>query len=57
MFMCQAARRRAIGELIFFSGTNDLKRCREIAKAWHINVSRFHAAMHARGATITGISW
>ena len=57
VFMCQAARRRAIGELIFFSGTNDLKRCREIAKAWHINVSRFHAAMHARGATINGISW
>ena len=43
MFMCQAARRRAIGELIFFSGTNDLKRCREIAKAWHINVRQFHA--------------
>lgn len=34
----QAARRRAVAELIFFAGTNDLKRCRQIAKTWNIPV-------------------
>lgn len=32
----QAARRRAIGELIFFAGVNDLRRCRQIASTWNI---------------------
>lgn len=35
----QAAKRRAIGELIFFAGTNDLRRCKQIAKTWKINVA------------------
>eukprot|EP00798_Chlamydomonas_sp_ICE-L_P014011 gene14011-19947_t len=34
----QAAKRRAIGELIFFSGTNDLRRCKQIASVWSIDV-------------------
>jgi len=34
----QAARRRAIGELIFFAGTNDLRRCKQIASVWNIKV-------------------
>lgn len=34
----QAAKRRAIGELIFFAGTNDLQRCKSIAMAWGIDV-------------------
>mmetsp|Transcript_33425 Transcript_33425/g.73919 ORF Transcript_33425/g.73919 Transcript_33425/m.73919 type:complete len:522 (-) Transcript_33425:758-2323(-) len=32
----QAARRRAIGELIFFAGVNDLRRCKQIASVWNI---------------------
>eukprot|EP00200_Dunaliella_tertiolecta_P005622 CAMPEP_0202350340 /NCGR_PEP_ID=MMETSP1126-20121109/7453_1 /ASSEMBLY_ACC=CAM_ASM_000457 /TAXON_ID=3047 /ORGANISM="Dunaliella tertiolecta, Strain CCMP1320" /LENGTH=516 /DNA_ID=CAMNT_0048942295 /DNA_START=80 /DNA_END=1630 /DNA_ORIENTATION=+ len=35
----QAARRRAIGELIFFAGVNDLARCRQLASVWGIQVS------------------
>lgn len=35
----QAARRRAIGELIFFAGVNDLRRCRQIAQTWNIKVT------------------
>ncbi|MEW5309905.1 MAG: hypothetical protein WDW38_001748 [Sanguina aurantia] len=34
----QAARRRAIAELIFFAGTNDLRRCKQIATTWNIKV-------------------
>lgn len=32
----QAARRRAVGELIFFAGVNDLRRCKQIANTWNI---------------------
>jgi len=36
----QAAKRRAIAELIFFAGVNDLNRCKQMCKTWNINVSR-----------------
>lgn len=39
----QAARRRAIGELIFFAGTNDLRRCKQIASVWNIKVGLWSA--------------
>ncbi|GFH16870.1 uncharacterized protein HaLaN_13382 [Haematococcus lacustris] len=32
----QAARRRAIAELIFFAGVNDLRRCKQIVSVWNI---------------------
>ncbi|PNW85018.1 hypothetical protein CHLRE_03g168150v5 [Chlamydomonas reinhardtii] len=35
----QAARRRAIAELIFFAGVNDLRRCRQIAVTWNVKVN------------------
>jgi len=35
----QAAQRRAIAELIFFAGVNDLRRCRQIAATWNIDVT------------------
>jgi len=35
----QAARRRAIAELIFFAGVNDLRRCRQMAATWNIDVT------------------
>jgi hypothetical protein len=35
----QAAKRRAIAELIFFAGTNDLRRCKQLAATWSINVT------------------
>jgi hypothetical protein len=41
----QAARRRAIGELIFFAGTNDLRRCKQIAGVWSIKVRWEHHQM------------
>ena len=34
----QAARRRAIGELIFFAGVNDKHRCKRIVDAWRIKL-------------------
>ncbi|KAJ9508672.1 hypothetical protein QJQ45_027961 [Haematococcus lacustris] len=34
----QAARRRAIAELIFFAGVNDLRRCKQIVSVWNIKV-------------------
>lgn len=34
----QAAKRTAIGELIFFAGTNDLRRCKQIASSFSIDV-------------------
>jgi L-alanine-DL-glutamate epimerase-like enolase superfamily enzyme len=34
----QAARRKAITELIFFAGINDARRCSEMAALWGINV-------------------
>lgn len=36
--MLQAALRRAIGELIFFAGVNDLERCQRIVSAWGIKL-------------------
>uniref|UniRef100_A0A7S0UV82 Protein kinase domain-containing protein n=1 Tax=Polytomella parva TaxID=51329 RepID=A0A7S0UV82_9CHLO len=33
-----AARRRAIAELIFFAGANDLRRCKKISSTWNIKV-------------------
>eukprot|EP00877_Chromochloris_zofingiensis_P012895 jgi/Chrzof1/785/Cz01g28220.t1 len=35
----QAAKRRAIAELIFFAGTNDARRCKQIASTWSIDVT------------------
>jgi len=35
----QAAKRRAIAELIFFAGTNDQRRCKQLAATWNIDVS------------------
>jgi hypothetical protein len=35
----QAAKRRAVAELIFFAGTNDAWRCKQLAGTWNINVS------------------
>lgn len=35
----QAAKRRAIGELIFFAGVNDLRRCKQIVSTWNIKVN------------------
>ncbi|GIL72919.1 hypothetical protein Vretimale_4568 [Volvox reticuliferus] len=34
----QAAKRRAIAELIFFAGVNDLRRCKQIAMTWNVKV-------------------
>jgi hypothetical protein len=36
----QAAKRRAVAELIFFAGTNDVWRCKQLAGTWNINVSK-----------------
>ncbi|WIA29235.1 hypothetical protein OEZ86_011743 [Tetradesmus obliquus] len=35
----QAAKRRAVAELIFFAGTNDVWRCKQLAGTWNINVA------------------
>lgn len=35
----QAALRRAVGELIFFAGVNDLHRCGKIVHAWGLKLS------------------
>lgn len=35
----QAAKRRAVAELIFFAGTNDSRRCKQIVATWNIDVS------------------
>eukprot|EP00882_Tetradesmus_deserticola_P012625 GHRQ01013380.1.p2 GENE.GHRQ01013380.1~~GHRQ01013380.1.p2 ORF type:complete len:120 (+),score=26.89 GHRQ01013380.1:214-573(+) len=35
----QAAKRRAVAELIFFAGTNDVWRCKQLAGTWSIDVS------------------
>lgn len=35
----QAAKRRAVGELIFFAGVNDARRCRQIVATWNIKVN------------------
>jgi hypothetical protein len=48
----QAAKRRAIAELIFFAGTNDQRRCKQLAATWNIDVSELEggrAAAVARG--------
>jgi hypothetical protein len=48
----QAAKRRAIAELIFFAGTNDQRRCKQLAATWNIDVSGLEgggAAAVARG--------
>jgi hypothetical protein len=37
--LIQAAKRRAIAELIFFAGTNDQRRCKQLAATWNIDVS------------------
>eukprot|EP00798_Chlamydomonas_sp_ICE-L_P018141 gene18141-24581_t len=34
----QAARRGAVSELIFFAGTNDLRRCQKLVTQWNIKV-------------------
>lgn len=36
----QAARRRAVTELMFFASVGDLKRVERIVKLWKLNVSR-----------------
>ncbi len=46
----QAARRRAVSELIFFAGTNDLRRCKQIASVWNIKVRQL-AGLCAGGST------
>eukprot|EP01023_Acetabularia_acetabulum_P006292 TRINITY_DN12628_c1_g1_i3.p1 TRINITY_DN12628_c1_g1~~TRINITY_DN12628_c1_g1_i3.p1 ORF type:complete len:361 (+),score=47.93 TRINITY_DN12628_c1_g1_i3:31-1083(+) len=35
----QAVRRKAITELIFFAGVNDVSRCQQIVQTWNIDVS------------------
>jgi hypothetical protein len=34
----QAARRRAITELLFFASVGDMKRCERIARIWNLQV-------------------
>lgn len=34
----QAAKRRAITELLFFASVGDLKRCQRIVRLWHLDV-------------------
>lgn len=36
----QAARRRAVTELMFFASVGDLKRVERVVKLWKLNVSR-----------------
>jgi hypothetical protein len=43
--MLQAAKRRAVAELIFFAGTNDVWRCKQLAGTWNINVSIMRSGM------------
>jgi hypothetical protein len=40
----QAALRRAVGELIFFAGVNDLERCQKIVSAWGIKLDDHRCA-------------
>lgn len=35
----QAARRRAVTELLFFASVGDLKRCQRIVRLWNLQVS------------------
>lgn len=44
----QAALRRAIGELIFFAGVNDLQRCQKIVSAWGIKLDDNRCADYDR---------
>jgi hypothetical protein len=44
----QAAKRRAVGELIFFAGTNDLHRCQQMCQVWNIDVSAQQGPASAR---------
>lgn len=37
----QAARRRAITELLFFASSGDLRRCQRITRLWNLKVSAF----------------
>jgi hypothetical protein len=53
----QAARRRAIAELIFFAGINDARRCKEIASTWNINVRGINSACLLRRLYCYRPSW
>lgn len=44
----QAALRRAIGELIFFAGVNDIERCQKIVSAWNIKLGDSSCADYDR---------
>lgn len=51
----QAAKRRAITELLFFACVGDIKRCQRIVKLWNLNV-RWGAGL-LLGLTLPGLAW
>jgi hypothetical protein len=50
----QAAKRRAVAELIFFAGTNDSRRCKQIVATWNIDVSNQQQLIAPGGEEIKG---
>lgn len=53
----QAALRRAIGELIFFAGVNDLHRCQKIVSAWGIKLDDNRCADYDRRTPLCATRW